>query len=134
MLPVDFGWIPQFFTNFYDFGFITSSEFRTRVADSQVTDLLVTLVAIALIIVGLRYLPLYYSAWTIVPFVVPLFAPSSVFPLMSMPRFVLPMVPLFVMAVLLIYPRKKLGLTLAGISTLFLILYTSQFALWYWVA
>jgi hypothetical protein len=53
---------------------------------------------------------------------------------MSMPRFVLPLVPLFVMAVILIYPRKKLAITLTAISTVLLMLYTSQFALWYWVA
>lgn len=132
--PVSFEWIRLAFENNLSWGYLTSTEFRYLVGQSQVTDVLVTILAIALIIVGLKKLPLYYSVWTIVPFIVPLFAPSSVFPLMSMPRFVLPMVPLFVMAVILIYPRKKLALTLAGISTILLMLYTSQFALWYWVA
>lgn len=132
--PVSFEWITLALENNLRWSYLSSTEFRYLVGQSQVTDVLVTILAIALTIVGLKKLPLYYSAWTIVPFIVPLFAPSSVFPLMSMPRFVLPMVPLFVMAVLLIYPRKRLGLTLAGISTALLILYTSQFALWYWVA
>ncbi len=132
--PVSFEWLNQLVDNRFSWSFITSTEFRTLVADSQVTDLLVTIIAFALIIIGFRKLPLYYSAWTLVPMIVPLLAPSSVFPLMSMPRFVLPLVPLFVMAVIIIYPRKKLALTLAGISTLLLMLYTSQFALWYWVA
>lgn len=132
--PVSFEWFHQLMDNRFNWSYITSTEFRTLVADSQVTDVFVTILAIALIIVGLKKLPLYYSAWTIVPFIVPLFAPSSVFPLMSMPRFVLPLVPLFVMAVLLVYPRKRLGFTLASISTVLLILYTSQFSLWYWVA
>jgi hypothetical protein len=132
--PVSFEWLNQLVDNRFSWSFITSSEFRTLVADSQVTDLLVTIAAFALIIIGFRKLPLYYSAWTVVPMIVPLLAPSSVFPLMSMPRFVLPLVPLFVMAVVLIYPRRKLAITLAAISTVLLMLYTSQFVLWYWVA
>lgn len=132
--PVSFEWVRLAFENNLRWSYLTSSEFRYLVGQSQVTDVLVTLVAVALIIVGIKKLPLYYTAWTVVPFIVPMLAPSSVFPLMSMPRFVLPMVPLFVMAVLLLYPRKKLALTLAGISVLLLMLYTSQFSLWYWVA
>lgn len=132
--PVSFEWIRLAFENNLSWTYLTSSEFRYLVGQGQVMDVLVTLLTIALIIVGFWKLPLYYSAWTIVPFIVPLFAPSSVFPLMSMPRFVLPMVPLFVMAVLLIYPRKRLALGLAAISALLLMLFTSQFALWYWVA
>ena len=132
--PVRFDWITRPFEERLSWSYLTSSEYRALFADSQTTDVVVAIIAIALIIVGLKKLPLYYSAWIIVPFVVPLFAPSSVFPLMSMPRFVLPMVPLFVMAVLLVYPRKRVGLALAGVSTSLLMLYTSQFALWYWVA
>ena len=132
--PVSFEWFRQLIDNRFSWEFITSTEFRTLVADSQVTDLVVALAAFVLIIIGIKKLPLYYTAWTVVPMIVPLLAPSSVFPLMSMPRFVLPLVPLFVMAVILLYPHKKLAWTLAGISTLMLMLYTSQFALWYWVA
>lgn len=132
--PARFDWISRAFEERFRWSYLTSSEYRALFGDSQATDLIVTIIAIALIIVGLKKLPLYYSAWTVVPFIVPLFAPSSVFPLMSMPRFVLPMVPLFVMAVLLIYPRKRLGLKLATISVVLLMLYTSQFSLWYWVA
>lgn len=132
--PVSIEWIRLAFENRLSWSYLTSSEFRYLVGQSQVTDVLVTLIAFALIIIGFKKLPLYYSAWTVVPMIVPLLAPSSVFPLMSMPRFVLPLVPLLVMAVILIYPRKKLAITLASISTLLLMLYTSQFSLWYWVA
>lgn len=132
--PVRFDWITTAFEERFRWSYLTSSEYRALFADSQTTDVLVTLLATALIIVGFWKLPLYYSAWTIVPFIVPLFAPSSVFPLMSMPRFVLPMVPLFVMAVLLIYPRKRLAIGIAAVSAVLLMLFTSQFALWYWVA
>lgn len=132
--PASFEWLYRLVDNRFAWSYITSTEFRVLIADSQIVDLIVTLVAFALIVIGFKKLPLYYIAWTIVPFTVPLLAPSSVAPLMSMPRFVLPMVPLFVMAVLLIYPRKRLAYTLAGISAILLALYTSQFALWYWVS
>lgn len=132
--PVSFDWIQRAWENNLRWSYLTSSEFRYLVGQSQVTDVIVTILAFVLIIIGIKKLPLYYTAWTIVPMIVPLLAPSSVFPLMSMPRFVLPLVPLFVMAVVLIYPRKRLGIVLAGISVVLLMLYTSQFALWYWVA
>lgn len=132
--PVSLEWVKLAGENWFSWDYLTSTEFRYLAGQSQVTDVVVTLLTIGLIVIGLKKLPLFYSAWTIVPFIVPLLAPSSVFPLMSMPRFVLPLVPLFVMAVLLVYPRKRLGLTLATISTVLLMLYTSQFVLWYWVA
>lgn len=132
--PVNFGWIGDAFDNNLRWSYLTSSEFRYWIGQSMVVDLIVTIVAIVLIVIGLKKLPLYYSAWTLPPMIVPLLAPSSVLPLMSMPRFVLPLVPLFVMAVVLIYPRRRLAIGLAAVFALFLVLFTSQFALWYWVA
>lgn len=130
--PVNFGWIGDLFRNL-NWAYITSSEFRYTVGQSQVLDLLVTVAAIALILIGLKKVPLYYTAWVVPPMIVPLLAPSSVFPLMSMPRFVLPLFPLFVVAVLLIKDRR-VGIVLASISAVLLVLLTMQFALWYWVA
>ncbi len=131
--PVSFRWLSEL-VDHPTWSFITSTEFRYMVGQSQVLDVLVTILAIVLILVGLRKLPLWYSAWTIPPMIVPLLAPSSVFPLMSMPRFVLPLVPLFVMAVLLLQNHRKLAIGLATASGILLVLLTSQFALWYWVA
>ena len=129
---VSFAWIDDLWDHF-SWSYLTSTEFRYWFGQSQWFDVIVTLLAFALILIGLKKLPLYYSAWTIPPMIVPLLAPSSVFPLMSMPRFVLPLLPLFVMAALLI-PNRKVMWTLAGISTFLLIIFTSQFSLWYWVA
>lgn len=129
---VSFAWIGDLWDRL-SWSYFTSSEFRYSVGQSQWLDVIVTLVAFGLILIGLKKLPLYYSAWVIPPMIVPLLAPSSVFPLMSMPRFVLPLLPLFVMAVLLI-PNRKVGYALAGISATLLVLLTMQFALWYWVA
>lgn len=96
-------------------------------------DVVVTIAAFALILIGLKKVPFYYTAWVVPPMIVPLLAPSSVFPLMSMPRFVLPLFPLFVVTVLLVKDRR-IGIALSSVSAVLLMLLTTQFALWYWVA
>lgn len=113
---------------------LSSTEFRYMFGQSQIMDVVVTVVALVLMAIGLKKLPIYYSAWAIPPMIVPLFAPSSVFPLMSMPRFVLPMVPLFVMVALLVKRWPKLAWSVAMVSALVLMAQTAQFALWYWVS
>ncbi len=130
--PVDWGWIGQLFDNL-NWTFISSSEFRFRFGESHVLELIVTILAIALVLIGLRKLPLYYTAFIIPPLIVPLLTPSSVNPLMSMPRFVLPLFPLFVVVALLVQNRR-LGWTLSVISSFLLVILTMQFALWYWVS
>ncbi|CAN5784953.1 hypothetical protein BH20CHL3_BH20CHL3_00490 [soil metagenome] len=130
--PIDWGWIGQLLDNL-NWTFLTSSEFRFRFGESHVLELIVTVLAIVLVLVGLRIVPLYYTALAMPALIVPLLTPSSVNPLMSMPRFVLPLFPLFVVAAVLLRNRK-IGWVLAVSSSLLLILLTMQFALWYWVS
>jgi hypothetical protein len=52
---------------------------------------------------------------------------------MSMPRFVLPLFPLFVVAALLVR-NGKVGWALMTASSILLVILTMQFALWYWVS
>ncbi len=130
--PIDWGWIGQLFDNL-NWTFITSSEFRFRFGESHVLELIVTVLAILLVLVGLRTVPLYYTAFVIPALIVPLLTPSSVNPLMSMPRFVLPLFPLFVVSALLIRNRTT-GWVLAIGSSCLLVILTMQFALWYWVS
>lgn len=130
--PIDWGWINQALDN-PNWTFLTSTEFRYRAGESHVLEFLVTVLAIALVLIGLRKLPLYYTAFVIPPLIVPLLTPSSVNPLMSMPRFILPLFPLFVVIALLVKDRR-LGVPLAVISSLLLIVLTIQFAQWYWVS
>jgi hypothetical protein len=130
--PIDWGWIGQLFDNL-NWSFISSSEFRFRFGESHVLELIVTVLAILLVLVGFRLVPLYYTVFVIPALLVPLLTPSSVNPLMSMPRFVLPLFPLFVVAALLVRNRN-LGLVIASISSLLLVILTMQFALWYWVS
>jgi uncharacterized membrane protein (UPF0136 family) len=130
--PIDWGWIGQLFDNL-NWTFITSSEFRFRFGESHVLELVVTVLAILLVLIGLRLVPLYYTAFVVPALIVPLLTPSSVNPLMSMPRFVLPLFPLFVVAALLIRNRT-LGWVLATCSSILLVILSMQFALWYWVS
>jgi hypothetical protein len=130
--PVDWGWIGALADN-PTWSFLTSMEFRYRFGQSHVLELVVTVLAIALALIGLKKVPLYYSAFVIPPLIVPLLTPSSVNPLMSLPRFVLPLFPLFVVAALIVRERR-LGVPLAVVSSLLLIALTMQFAQWYWVS
>ncbi len=112
---------------------ITSEAWRTEVADADWLELVCTILFFALAIVGLRTLPLYYSAYIWPPLLVPLFAPSTVHPLFSMPRFGLVLFPLFVVIAILIKDRRQ-AMVLGSLSAAGLVLLTMQFAQWYWVS
>ncbi|MGD9710468.1 MAG: hypothetical protein AB7V46_00170 [Thermomicrobiales bacterium] len=112
---------------------VSDPAFRKLVADSDTLELVATVLFITLAIVGLKVLPLYQSAYLIPGLVIPLFSPSTVHPLMSMPRFGLTLFPLFVVMAILLRPRW-LRIPVVAISTVLLILLTAQFANWYWVS
>ena len=129
---VNWSWLDQLLAS-PTWSTITSASFRDAFARGDWLELLVTIGAFALVLIGIRRIPLYYFALVLPPLIVPLFSPSSVHPLMSMPRFVLPMFPLFVVIALLIRTRK-LGIALATLSAIFMALLSMQFATWYWVS
>jgi hypothetical protein len=114
---VDWSWVDRLLDS-PTWSTITSAEFRDVFARGDWLELLVTIGAFALV------LP---------PLIVPLFSPSSVHPLMSMPRFVLPMFPLFVVIALLVRNRTA-GIALATASAILMALLSMQFASWYWVS
>lgn len=112
---------------------ITSFEFRDAFATGDWLELVVTIGAFALVLLGIGRIPLYYFALVLPPLIVPLFSPSSVHPLMSMPRFVLPMFPLFVVIALLVRNRRAV-VVLAAASGMLMAILSMQFATWYWVS
>ncbi len=112
---------------------VTSNPFRAQVANSDTLELVCTGLFLGLAIVGLRALPLYQSAFLIPGLVIPLYQPSSVHALMSMPRFGLTLFPLFVVLALL-FRSRRVALPALALSTCLLILLTVQFAQWYWVS
>ncbi len=129
---VDWTWLRQLIDR-PSWGLVTSNAWRKDVANSDSLELVMTILFIALIIIGFKVLPLYQSLYLVPGIVIPLFQPSSVHPLMSIPRFGLVLFPLFiVMAIIL---RKRwVYLPAAAISIALLVLLTVQFSTWYWVS
>lgn len=130
--PADWGWVANMFQNF-NWTHLTSWEFRNRVGDGDILEITTTLLAFVVLIVGLKKLPFYYTAFALPPLIVPLFSPSTVNAFMSMPRFVLPLFPIFVMLAILIQ-GKRFKIVAIAISSFLSVVLTMQFALWYWVS
>lgn len=128
----DWNWLHQIL-NHPTWTTFTSSAWRDAAATSDTIELVVTIAAFIVAFIGLKKLPLYYSAYVFPPLIVPLFSPGGVHPLMSMPRFVLTLFPLFVVIALFV-KNRKVGIALATLSAIGLVLLTMQFATWYWVA
>jgi hypothetical protein len=128
----DWGWIGTLFHH-PNWHTLTSQAFRFRVAQSDTLELVCTIGFLLLALIGLKLLPLYQSAYLIPGLVIPLFDPSAVHPLMSMPRFGLTLFPLFIVIALLVR-RRQVAMPLAIISMMLLVIFTVQFANWYWVS
>jgi hypothetical protein len=128
----DWSWLRDLWDH-KSWSFFTSHDFRLQVANSDTLELACTLLFIGLAVIGLWKLPLYQSAWLIPGIAVPLFQPSSVHVLMSMPRFGLTLFPLFVVLAWL-FRSRILAIPVAAVSTVLLVLLTIQFANWYWVS
>jgi len=112
---------------------LTGRDLRLAAADSDTLELALTLLFFALAAIGLRRLPLYQSALVIPGLIIPLYQPSIVHALMSMPRFGLTLFPLFIVLALLFRSRWAAVPALA-LSVLLLVLLTIQFAHSYWVS
>jgi hypothetical protein len=103
------------------------------VANSDTLELVCTLLFFVLALVGLKVLPLYQTVYLWPGLLVPLFQPSSVHALMSMPRFGLTLFPLFA-AIGYLVAGRRIAPFLAVASAALLILLTVQFSQWYWVS
>ena len=112
---------------------ITSFEFRDQFARSDTVELVSLLLFVGLAIIGLRILPLYQTAYLLPPLLFPLFQPSAVHPLLSIPRFGIVLFPLFIVLAILLQRRGPL-ITWSVISGALLVLFTIQFTHWYWVS
>ncbi len=92
------------------------------------------LAAIPAIVGVLRRLPLAYGAYVLAALALPLSYPVAAQPLMSLPRFLLVLFPLFMWLGALLERRPRARLPLLGISALALMFFAGQFATWHWVA
>jgi Mannosyltransferase (PIG-V) len=82
---------------------------------------------------ALRRLPKAYGAWVAVSLVLPLSFPVKPQPLMSLPRFLAVLFPIFMWLALWSEERRATE-RVAAVSALGLGLFTAQFASWHWVA
>ncbi len=129
---ISWGWLSDLWQH-PSWATVTSQEWRVDVANSDVLELAVTILFLALAVIGLKVLPLYQTVWILPALLIPLLQPSEVHALMSMPRFVLVLFPLFIVLGMLLRPRL-LRIPAVIVSVALLIFLTSQFALWYWVS
>jgi hypothetical protein len=135
VLPVDgdnWSWLRQLIDH-PSWSLVTSNAWRKSAADSDTLELVATILFIALIIIGFKVLPLYQSLYLVPGIVIPLFQPSTVHPLMSIPRFGLVLFPLFIV-IAIILRKPILYLPAAAFSIFLLVLLTLQFSTWYWVS
>ncbi len=92
------------------------------------------LAAVPALVGVLRRLPAAYGAYVLAALALPLSYPVAAQPLMSLPRFLVVLFPLFMWfgAFLARHPRARGPLLVAG--ALALAFFTGQFATWHWVA
>ena len=129
---VSWGWLSELL-NSPSWETLTSTAWRASIANSDVLELVVTVLFLGLAVLGLKVLPFYQTVWVLPALLIPLLQPSEVHALMSMPRFVLVLFPLFVVLAKLLQPRW-LRIPWTIVSVTLLVALTAQFALWYWVS
>lgn len=96
--------------------------------------LFVTLVFAVIACVGVwRRLPRAYGAWVAVSLLLPLTFPVTPQPLMSLPRFVAVLFPLFMWLAIVCDERRITDLVAAGFAV-GLGLFTAQYASWHWIS
>jgi len=81
----------------------------------------------------LRRLPFAYGAWMVAALALPLSYPVAPQPLMSLPRFVLVLFPLF-MWLALVCEERRITDRVVAVSAVGLGLFVTQFAAWNFVA
>jgi hypothetical protein len=82
----------------------------------------------------LRRLPLAYGAYVLAALALPLSFPVGPQPLMSLPRFLAVLFPLFMWLALVLGERAVARRLVVTVSTLGLIAFTARYATWHWVA
>lgn len=100
------------------------------IASAHNVELFAFLVFAVIAVVGvLRRLPREYGAYTVVALALPLSLPVAPQPLMSLPRFLAVLFPIF----LWLGTRRGYRLTVAAFGVL-LVVFTVRYASWHWVA
>jgi hypothetical protein len=104
-----------------------------RIAAINLTLFASLLFALAACVGVFRRLPLAYGAWVAVSLLLPLSEPVKPQPLMSLPRFLAVLFPIFMWLAVWCEERRATERVVA-VSALGLGLFTAQFASWHWIA
>lgn len=112
---------------------LTSVFTRASFAQGNAYDVFITLLFIPIALYALWRVQPAYSLYALALFFLPLFSPSSVHALMSMPRFVIVMFPFFIALAMLLRNRWLFGAALVLSVAQFAVL-LMQFGTWFWVA
>jgi hypothetical protein len=98
-------------------------------------ELFLFLVLGVVAVVGvLRRLPLAYGAYVVAALALPLSFPVGPQPLMSLPRFLAVLFPLFMWLALVLDGRVVLRRVVVALSVAGLVAFTARYATWHWVA
>ena len=92
------------------------------------------LLGLGALVLGLRRLPAAYLAYVVVALALPLSYPVEPQPLMSLPRFLLVLFPLFIAVAAWAEEGRRRGPVLLTASAVGLAVYSGIFATWHWVA
>ena len=103
-------------------------------AQHNIVDWLFVVAAVIALVGVLRTLPIAYGAYVLATLCMPLSYPVRYEPLMSTPRFVLVLFPLFMWGGARLAARPRLRAPALVGSAACLLLFVAQFATWHWVA
>ena len=92
------------------------------------------LFALGALVAGVRRLPAAYTVYAVVSLAFYLSFPVRVAPLLSLPRFIIVVVPLFVALAAVSARRRWLQVAIIVVFALGLVLLTARFAAFEWVA
>jgi hypothetical protein len=112
---------------------LTSAQVRMGFAEYESLDIFMACIGLAMLVYCFLKLPIEYSLYCAVLFVLPMFSPSTVHPLMSVGRFTAVLFPLFIALGLLTRRRSLLPLLVIPSAALMALLII-QFSTWFWVA
>jgi hypothetical protein len=104
-----------------------------RTALINITAFLFLVLFVWLSVIAWRRFGTVYGLYCFVSLAIPLTAPSSRWPLLSMPRFGLAVFPIF-LALAVVGGRPRVHTAIVAVSSMFLGVAVAQWALWQWVA
>ncbi len=103
-------------------------------AEHNLMLLVFLLLALPALVGVFRRLPLAYGAYLLVALALPLSYPVVTQPLMSLPRFLLVMFPIFMWLAAYLAPRPRARSAVLVLCVLSLVFFTGEFSTWHWVA